>query len=73
VCDDTWAQLGVGGEDAVIEDEVLVGAGDEGGEALEELGGLEVEVGSAVIPRRLDGEDEAAAVLFESSVGKGWA
>ena len=49
-----------GGEDAVVEEQVDPGAGDEGGELFEEFDGLEEEVRGAIAPHGLEVHEHAA-------------
>ena len=71
--DDALAPLRVGGEDAVVEDEVAAGTGDESDEALDELERGEAHVAGAVGPGAADlQQDVAAREALEGVVGDGW-
>jgi hypothetical protein len=56
----------------VVENEVLVRAGDEDGEALEELAPLEEDVGAAVGERALELEEDAVAAQRQAALGDRW-
>jgi hypothetical protein len=58
--DDLRAPARVRGEDAVIQEQVDRGAGNDGGELLHELDGLEEQVGGAIAPHRLEWDKHAS-------------
>jgi len=60
VAEDLGAPAGAGGEDAVVEQQVHPRTGDEGSQLLEELDGLEEEVGGAIAPDRFEFDEDAA-------------
>jgi hypothetical protein len=76
VADDLRAPARMWGEDAVIQDQVDHGAGNDGRELFEELDRLEEEMGGAIAPHRLECDEDASvgpeldAVLGER--GPGW-
>lgn len=70
VGDDALTPLGAGGKDAVVEEEVDVGAGDEGRELYEQLDGVEEQVGGAVVPRGLEAQAHPALVVALEALGR---
>ena len=77
VADGLGAPARMWGEDAVIQDQVDHGAGDDGRELLHELDRLEEEMGSAIAPHRLEFDEDVSvgpeldAVLGERGGGGG--
>jgi hypothetical protein len=66
--------MGARGEDTVVDEQILVGARDEGGESADDLERVEEEVAGAVVPRGLEGEANAAVgEACEAVVGDGGA
>jgi hypothetical protein len=63
VLDDPAAELGVGRQDAAVDDEVLVRLGNQRGQAFEKGRGSEEELGRAVVVGALERKDYATVLL----------